>query len=226
MHIFYAKTSLMDLLIEEKLSKYKTHIIDYATLKSILINLAYTNINDKINNLKQKGIIKTVKQGLYIHTSLINKNIISKELVSNNLLSSPSYISLDYALYFYGLIPEIVHEITAVTISRSKTFKTDFGVFSYKQIKKELFAIGIKIESSKNGNYLIATKEKAVCDKIYFTKALKLTSLSSMVKFIENDLRMDIDELTDFNTQIISEYYQVSKSKKIRILLNLIKQLS
>ena len=213
----------MDLLIEEKLSKYKTHIIDYATLKSILINLAYANINDKINNLKQKGIIKSLKPGLYIHTSVTNKNIISKELISNSLLSSPSYISLDYALYFYDLIPETVHEITAVTTKRSKVFKTDFGIFSYKQIKKELFAIGIKIESSKHGNYWIATKEKALCDKIYFTKAVKLTSKSSMAKFIENDLRIDIDELSDFNSQIISEYYQISKSKKIKILLNLMR---
>lgn len=110
----------MDLLIEKKLSKYKTHIIDYATLKSILVNIGYTNINDKINNLKQKGIIKSVKKELYIHTSLINKNIVSKELISNNLLGTPSYISLDYALYFYGLIPESVREITAITTKRSK----------------------------------------------------------------------------------------------------------
>lgn len=215
----------MDLLIEKKLSKYKTHIIDYATLKSILVNIGYTNINDKINNLKQKGIIKSVKKELYIHTSLINKNIVSKELISNNLLGTPSYISLDYALYFYGLIPESVHEITAITTKRSKVFKTDFGVFSYKQIKNELFTVGIKIENSKNGNFMIASKEKAVCDKIYFTKNIKLTSKLSMNSFLENDLRIDTDELIDFNLEIISKYYQISKSKKISTLLNLIKEL-
>ncbi len=46
----------MDLIIEKKLSEYKTHIIDYATLKSILVNMNYVNINDKINNLKQKKL--------------------------------------------------------------------------------------------------------------------------------------------------------------------------
>ncbi len=215
----------MDLIIEKKLSEYKTHIIDYATLKSILINMNYVNINDKINSLKQKGIIKSVKKGLYIHTSVINKNIFLKELISNNLLENPSYVSLDYALSYYGLIPETVHEITAITTKRTKVFKTDFGVFSYKQIKKELFALGIKTENSQNGNFMIAGKEKALCDKIYFTKGVKLTSKKTMTDFLENDLRIDIDNLSDFNIEIISKYYNISKSKKIQILLNLINEL-
>lgn len=215
----------MDLEIEKKISEYKTHIIDYATLKSILVNLNYLNINDKIDNLKQKGIIKSIKKGLYVHTSVVNKNIISKELISNRLLEGPSYVSLDYALYFYGLIPEAVHTITAVTTKRSKKFDTEFGIFSYQQIKKELFAIGIKIENFKNGNFMIAGKEKAICDKIYFTKDIKIVSKQAMVDFLENDLRIDLDELTDFNTEIISKYYKVSRSKKIQILLKIIKEL-
>lgn len=219
------KYNIMDLEIEKKISEYKTHIIDYATLKSILVNLNYLNINDKIDNLKQKGIIKSIKKGLYVHTSVVNKNIISKELISNRLLEGPSYVSLDYALYFYGLIPEAVHTITAVTTKRSKKFDTEFGIFSYQQIKKELFAIGIKIENLKNGNFMIAGKEKAICDKIYFTKDIKIVSKQAMVDFLENDLRIDLDELTDFNTEIISKYYKVSRSKKIQILLKIIKEL-
>ena len=215
----------MNRVIEEKLSKYKSRIIDYSTLKNILDNLGYSNINDKINNLKQKGVLKSLKKGLYIHISLLSDSIISKELISNNLLGNPSYISLDYALYYHGLIPETVHEVTAVTTKRSKVFKTDFGIFSYRQIKKELYALGINIESSGVGNFLIASKEKAVCDKVYFTKDVKVTSKQSMREFIEEDLRIDIDEFTDFNIEIISKYYEISKSKKIYILLNLIKEL-
>lgn len=215
----------MDLEIEKKISEYKTHIIDYATLKSILVNLNYVNINNKINNLKQKGIIKSIKKGLYIHSSVVNKNIISKELISNRLLEGPSYVSLDYALYFYGLIPETVHTITAITTKRSKKIRTDFGIFSYKQIRIELFAVGIKIENSKNGNFMIAGKEKAICDKIYFTKEVKIMSKQAMVDFLENDLRIDLDELIDFNTEIISKYYEISKSKKIQILQKIIEEL-
>jgi len=215
----------MDLKIEHELSKIKTHIIDYPTLKSILSNLGYENINDKINNLKQKNIIKSLKKGYFIHTSITQKNIFSKELISNTLLAGPSYISLDYALYYYGLIPETVHEITAVTTNRSKIFKTEFGVYSYRQIKKELFTIAIKSEKTESGYYfLIAEKEKALCDKIFFSKDVKIYSMNSLLNFIENDLRIDIDILKDFNSEIVSHYYKISKSKKIKILLNILKK--
>ena len=207
----------MDLLIEQKLSEYKTHIIDYATLKSILSGMNYENINAKITNLKKKNILIPVKKGLYIHNSKITKNIISKELLSNLLFDNPSYISLDYALYFYGLIPESVHEITAVTPFRSKHFKTKIGVFSYKQIRKELFKLGIQIAETKNAYFLIASKEKALCDKIYLTKGIEITSKLSMINFLENDLRIDLEELEGLKTNILSEYYKISKSKKIQI---------
>jgi len=215
----------MDLLIEKELLNIKTHIIDYATLKSILINLGYTNINDKINSLKRKGIIISLKKGLYIHTSSVNNNIVSKEIISNNLLDGPSYISLDYALYYYGLIPEAVHEVTAVTTKRSKKFNTDFGIFSYKQIKKELFNIGLKIETSAKGSFLIAGKAKAICDKVYFTKEISLTSKQTIIEFLADDIRMDIDDLTGINMEVIESYYAISKSKKIKLLMNFIKEL-
>ncbi len=46
-----------------------------------------------------------------------------------------------------------------------------------------------------------------------------------MIEFLENDLRIDTDEFEDFNMKILSEYYQISKSKKIKLLMNLIKQI-
>ncbi len=215
----------MNVLIEKALSKNKSHIIDHATLTSILIANGYVSIKDKIDNLKQKGIIKTLKKGLYVHTSQYTKNIISKEIIANNMLG-PSYVSFDYALYFYGLIPESVYEITSATTKRTKSFQTDYGIFKYRQLKKELFPLGLKIRSSKNGNFMIATKEKALCDKVYFTKDIKITSQKAMVEFLEDDLRIDFDELEDFNIDIIQKYYEISKSKKIGFLLKIVKELT
>jgi len=215
----------MDLIIENKLSEHQTHLIDYATLKSILTSLNYENINAKIANLKKKNILKSIKKGFYIHNSSITKNIISKELLSNNLLDNPSYISLDYALYFYGLIPEVVHEITAITTKRSKVFETNIGIFSYTQTKTALFKIGLRIESFTMGNFLIASKEKALCDKVYFTRNIELTAKTKMIEFLKDDLRIDLEDLEGLDTHIFREYYDTSKSKKIYILLNLIKDL-
>ncbi|MEA1973520.1 MAG: hypothetical protein U9N34_09570, partial [Candidatus Cloacimonadota bacterium] len=67
--------------------------------------------------------------------------------------------------------------------------------------------------------------EKALCDKVYFIKDIKITSKQKMYEFLENDLRIDTDELIDFNFEIFSKYYEISKSKKIKLLLNFIKEL-
>jgi predicted transcriptional regulator of viral defense system len=214
----------MDLLLENELLKYKTHLIDHATLSSILLNRGYTSIKDKIKLLKKKNIIKTLKKGFYVHTSPVVKNIISKEIIANNLLG-PSYISFDYALHYYNLIPESVHEISSATSKRTKSFTTDYGIFSYRSMKTELYGIGLIIQESNNGNFIIATKEKALCDKVYFTKDIKINSKKDMYAFLENDLRLDFEELEDFNMEIIEQYLYITKSKKIKILLKIIKEL-
>lgn len=212
----------MNISIEKNLQQYKTHIIDHATLSTVLINNGYTGINDKINKLKKDGFLETLKRGLYLHKSPFSTTYVSKEIIANTLLS-PSYISFDYALYFHGLIPESVHDITSATTKRSKSFKTKTGIYSFRSIKKELYSIGLKIESTKNGNFIIATKEKALCDKIYYTKDININSKKAMLEFLEDDLRIDMDELEDCNMQILKKYYEISKSKKINFLIQVMR---
>ncbi|MEA2092121.1 MAG: hypothetical protein U9O83_07140 [Campylobacterota bacterium] len=213
----------MDIAIEKSLQHYKTHIIDHATISSILINNGYSRINDKINNLKKKGSLQALKRGLYLHKSPFVQTSISKEIIANTMLS-PSYISFDYALYYHSLIPESVFDVTSATTKRSKLFKTDNGIFSFKQIKKELFPIGLTIESIKNGNYIIASKEKALCDKVYYTKDIQITSKKSMINFLVDDLRIDIDELEDCDMDIFMKYFEISRSKKIKYLIEALEE--
>ena len=214
----------MDIAIEKNLQNYKTHIIDHATLSSILINNGYSRINDKINNLKKKGYLKLLKRGLYLHTSPFIQNYISKEIIANTMLS-PSYISFDYALYYHGLIPESVFDIASATTKRTKIFKTDNGIFSFRHIKKELFPIGLIIESTKNGNYIIASKAKALCDKIYYTKDICITSKKSMISFLVDDLRIDVEELEDCDMSVFIKYFEISKSKKIKYLIEALEEI-
>ncbi len=207
----------MNIDVEKDLQKIKSHIIDYASLSSILKNNGYYGINDKISKLKQDGLICSLKKGLYLHTSPFNQDLYSKELIANTLLS-PSYISFDYALYFYSLIPESVHEVSSATSKRSKEFKNKTGSYTYKQIKKELHPIGLTLKKTKTGNFLIATKEKALCDKVYFAKDIQITSYKTMMEFLIDDLRIDLDELQGCDMDIFTKYQNISKSKKIAIL--------
>lgn len=209
--------------LEKELNRYQSRIIEHATLSSILKKMDYKRINDKIAQLKNKGILTPLKNRYYIYNPLHDDSLISKEVIANTLLG-PSYISLEYALWFYDLIPESVYEVTSVTTKRSKSFDTPYGVFSYRQTKKELFNVGLEIQSSKNGNYIIASKEKALCDKLYFAKDLELRSKKAMREFLEDDLRLDTDWFGNCDMSIFQTYFKISRSKKIETLIKVVKE--
>jgi len=206
--------------IEKYLQKYP--LVDYATIKNLLTENGYKYINDKIKYMKQQGLLTSLKKGLYVYHSPYVKTLISKEIIANNLLG-PSYISYEYALYYHGLTPESVMEVTSATTKRAKTFSTPYGTFSYKHIDKRLYALGVEIVSSKQGNFMMAGKEKALCDKVFSTKGIKISSKKAMLVFIEEDLRVDMDELVDFDLDIVNKYAEISKSKKVEFLYKVLK---
>jgi len=210
--------------LERELKQYPSRIIEHATLSQILSNLGYSRINDKIVQLKTKGVLTALKSGLYLYNPVYDESLVSKEIIAN-LLLGPSYISFDYALWFHGLIPESVETIQSATTKRSKSYNTPLGVFSYRQVKKKLYGIAIEIHDSKSGNFLIASKEKALCDKVYYTKDIPIRSKSAMVEFLEDDLRIDLDELAESDIKVFGEYYKVTKSKKIALLKKIIEEL-
>lgn len=210
--------------LERELRKYPSRIIEHATLSQILSNLEYNRINDKIVQLKNKGVLTALKSGLYLYNPVYDESLVSKEIVANVLLG-PSYISFDYALWYHGLIPESVETVQSATTKRSKSYNTPLGVFSYKQIKKELYNIALEIHDSKSGNFIIASKEKALCDKVYYTKNISIRSKSAMVEFLEDDLRIDLDELVESDIKVFGEYYKVTKSQKITLLQKIIEEL-
>ena len=199
-------------------------IVDYATLKSLLSQSGYKYINDKIKYMKKKGLLIPLKKGLYIYKSPFKDSIVSKEIIANNLLG-PSYISFDYALYYYGIIPEKVVEVTSATTKRAKVFDTALGVFSYKHIDKKLYQLGLKIQSSNNGNFLIATPLKALCDKVYTTKGVTIRSKKAMLEFLVDDLRVDLDEFEEIDIDIVKKYAQLSKSTRVEQLYKVLKDI-
>ncbi len=209
--------------INKKFEKLSSTVICHSSIKSIL-GKEYKRINDKIDYMKKEGQLKYLKRGMYIYNSPIFDNLISEEIISNNLLG-PSYISFDYALSYYNLIPERVSEITSATIKRGKVFKTDYGEFSYKQVNKKLYSIGLNILSSKLGNFIIASKEKALCDKVLYDKKLIIKTQLEMQELLEYDLRIDVSDLEKFDSNIIKECYEITQSQKLKILFNLIEEL-
>ena len=90
---------------------------------------------------------------------------IPPEAIANKVVS-PSYLSLESALSFYGLIPEETPNPTSVTTTRAENFHAAGRLFIYQHIKPDYFRGFLKVKY-ENQKILIASPEKALWDKMY-----------------------------------------------------------
>lgn len=165
--------------------------IDYNYLKSFLSE--YKNIRVKINDMLKKKEIIRIKKGLYVLGEPYSESLFHKETLSN-LIYGPSYISLEYAMSFYGMIPEKIQTVTAVTNKRNKVFDTPAGRFSYRYIHPSLYPEGIDlIKLDEMHNILIASREKALADMLYF--ADKFKNVDELKNYLSDSLRIEESEL-------------------------------
>jgi hypothetical protein len=172
-----------------------TEEIDYNFIKHALSE--YKNPRVKINGLLKSGQIIRVKKGLYIFGSGLRERPFSKETLAN-LIYGPSYISLEYALSFYGLIPERVEVVTCITNKRQKYFTTPVGSFSYQYINPSIYAQGITLhEIDRYHSILIATREKAIADILYFNE--KIENEWRLEEYLLQNLRVEKESLATFN---------------------------
>jgi len=196
---------------------------DYQTLLVALGD--YAHPRDKISNLLHKGIIIRVKKGLYVFGNGARQATYSTEILAN-LIYGPSYISLDYALQYYGLIPERVEGVTSVTTGRSRRFLTPVGLFIYRMIPIRAFQIGMdRVEIGDGRAFLIATPEKALADKIYEDRGTGLHTQKELVDYLERNLRVDLAALREMNPDDLDAIASGYRSKKIRALGRLIRRM-
>src|SRR4030042_3425690 len=98
-------------------NRIPAEIFDYQTLTDVLKGLS--SPRDKITDMVRQGIIIRVKKGLYVFGDKYRRHPYSRELLAN-LVYGPSYVSLDYALAYYGIIPERAEALPSVTVGRCR----------------------------------------------------------------------------------------------------------
>lgn len=196
--------------------------VDYSVLRSLFSDYSFPQ--NKIANLEREGKIVRLKRGQYIVSDKISRELISPELIANHIYG-PSYVSMESALRFYGLIPEQVFSVRSMTTNRSRRFTNSIGIFEYITVNERYYSIGIKQQIVEDRyTFLIASPEKALCDMITATPRLKLQSVKAMQIYLEEDLRFDITRLEEFNKEVIAECIQTGKKADIlRLLLKLVK---
>ena len=121
---------------------------------------------NQINRWSKKGFLIRVRRGMYILNQHDRKAAPDINYIANRIYE-PSYVSLEYALSFYGLIPESVVDITSITTRKTNVFRNELGVFSYSHVKPQAFR-GFKKMGNARMPFYMAGPEKAVADFVYF----------------------------------------------------------
>ena len=187
-----------------------------------LLSPTMSNVNAKISYMVNKGELIRLKKGIYVLGADYQKEPVDMISVAN-ILYAPSYVSYEYALSYYGLIPERVYEITSASLHGKKSFETDLGRFSYKPVPLQVYAIGVDwLYDSVNGGKLIATPEKALCDKVRSDRGIGRLSQEKLAVYLEYDLRIEWDGLLSLDTDLIANIAMAYRSSNLKNIGKLI----
>ena len=164
----------------------------------------WNNMN-MTNWLKKNYIIKLRNK----HYCFADKNIDELFLFYiANKLYKPSYISLETALSYYGIIPEISFTIFSVSTLKTTGFKNKLAYFRYSNIKEDCF-FGYKFIRTDNFTVKIADIEKSLLDLLYLRKNIKTKNDILSLRFNGEVLKNNVNKkkITDyaslFNSKIL-----------------------
>ena len=180
----------------------------------------YQRPNDKISELLKSKALVPLRRGLYITGPKVDLPTPEPFLIANHL-RGPSYVSLESALSYWDMIPERSYEISSVTLKTSKIFRTPVGRYSYRHLKAPYYSYGIKsIAYSPKQTILIASAEKALCDKIVLTPKINLRSVKQTQEFLMEDLRMDCEVLNRLDTKLMELWIKnAPKKSSLKMLI-------
>lgn len=185
--------------------------VSTAVLKSLLTD--YCNPNARIKLWVEQGYLVPLKRGLYIVSQEVTQQEPCLGLIANHLYA-PSYVSLQFALRQYGLIPERVRLVTNITTCHARIFSNAFGSFAFHNVGRAYFALGITSHTEGLSSYLMATPEKALVDTILFTSKVP-NSLTGLEQFLEEDMRFDMESLHNMNIPLLQAISEVAPKQTI-----------
>jgi len=197
---------------KEKYGRYPLIKSSYFSLEK---NPAY--LRRLVSEWRMKGWLIELRRGMYLINDSHTLQAAQPTYIANQLYA-PSYVSLEWALSYYGLIPEAVRQVTSVSTRKTAIFTNELGRFSYAHIKKTLFWGFSKLHISQPET-LMAHPEKALCDMIY----LRRGELKSAQEVLES-LRLQNMEILSLKR--MREYHERYGSPKVsRVLKELAKKL-
>jgi len=201
----------------ERLRNQVKHVVTENELRT-LIGGSDAKRRNQIHRLIQEGVLLKLKRELYC-LAVEYRSCSLHPFHIAQFIYGPSYVSLESALSFHQLIPEAVKVITCVASKRSRSFRTPEGVFNYRKTPLSNLYCQVKRYCNKDYQFLIAKPFKALCDYVYCYKK-EYKSLSAL----EDDIRLDLDELPILLSDEKQELIKYYNSKRIREFIKLFEQ--
>lgn len=171
------------------------------------------SVKNQITRWQKSGKIIRLRRGIYILNEADRKLNPSRAFIAGELYH-PSYVSTEYALSFYGLIPERSADVTCVTTKKTAAFANVYGRFVYQNIKNNCFTGFEEIKDEAGFTYFFARPEKALVDFLCL----------NLHRFSENSGRMLAESFRLQNTEILKsktliQYGELFSNNKLMALL-------
>jgi len=122
----------------------------------------------QLSRWTRAGKLIQLRRGVYSLADPYRK-IQPEPFLLANALKPASYVSLQSALAYHGMIPEYVPVITSVTTGRPEEVDTQLGRFLYRHVKTSWFFGYRQVELTAGQAAFIAQPEKALLDLAYLT---------------------------------------------------------
>ena len=166
-----------------------------------------------------EGSIFPVVRGLYVTDPTLSGRFLAASVYG------PSYLSFDYALSYWQLIPEAVYTYTSVTYDKKKKkkFDTPFDLFLYRDVPKSAYAFGTKIIAEEDYSFLIAEPEKTLCDKLYTISPV--TSIAALKDLLFSDLRIEPENFDQLDVDKLLHYAGLYKTTNHKLLIRFMRRL-
>ena len=186
----------------------------------------HTMIMDKLSNYAnpKMKLRRLIKAGQYI--PIVRRLYETERNKAGYLLAGsiygPSYLSFDFALSYYNLIPEAAYTYTSATFDKQKTkiYNTPFGIYTYRDVPSSAFPYEILVRCEDDYAFRIASPEKALCDKLYSISPVK--TIRGIEKLLEDDLRIDIADISRLNFKVIEDLAPLYHSTNVMLFANYI----
>ena len=179
----------------------------------------YASPKSKLARMAERGECIPITRGLYETDPNAPGYLLAGSIYG------PSYISFEYALGYYGMIPEAVYVVTSATFEKKKKkkYETAFGTFTYRDVPSEAFPLGIRLLREGDYFYRIAEPEKALCDKLYTLSPVPNTK--ELLRLLTEDLRIEVTELKKLNIDRMCEYSEAYRTTNIKKLCSLMRRI-